>query len=1089
MRNIITLFWFQLKADKKDLWFIMSLLFCAFFTNILEASAQITPDTTLPTNSIAIPNANGDLITITGGTNLGNNLFHSFQEFSVLDSQTAFFDNGATIENIFSRVTGASISNIEGIIRANDTANLFLINPNGIIFGPNATLDIGGSFLGSTADSIQFSDGSFYSAVDPQAPPLLTINIPVGLQYGAKPGDIIVQGNGNNTGFRDTSVNDYSLIKDFRPTGLQVATGNTLALIGGNIALDGGNLTAAEGHIELGSVQEGIVKFDGDNGIGKFDYQQVTGFQDIALVNAASVEVSGNSSGTVDVQGQNISLTDASAILSNTSGDGTAGSINLNGRESVQVTGVSQTQIPFVSYVSTGTAPNSTGQGANLNINTNYLLIAGGAQVDSPVFGSGDGGTLSVNAEQVELISGSGVAGPSGLFTPIVPGATGDGGDINVETDSLLVAGGAQAFPLSFSSGTAGDFNIKAQDIELNGTSPNGTPSGLFSNTLADGDGGNLNIDTDNLLVTDGADIASDVFGLGTAGNITIKANAIELTNPASLEDPSQISVSVQSGATGIGGDINIETNNLTLSDGTQINASVFGSGEGGNVNIKASEINLTEYSSLANRSSGLFSTVIPGASGNSGNMTITTDNLTVSEGGQIAVSTGGSGSAGNLTLTVSDSVELTGNAIEAGGGSSGLFSNAVFADGNGGNVDLTTDKLTIKDGATISASNFLSGNADVQPGTGVAGNIEINAQTIELDGVDTDTPASITAATFAGGGGNILLNSNTITATNGSQITAETSGAGAGGSIQVNTDNLTLNSGASFSSSTIAQGDAGTISITGKSLDISSQGAISTSSTGAGQAGNIAIASEALNLNEGKITATSTQTGGGEINLVTSSLFLDNNSLISTSVLDSTGGGGNIFIDNSDFIIGQNNSDIKADAVFGPGGNIQINSTGIFFDLDSEITASSQFGVDGVVEINSTESNKKLGTELLPDQISAPEAVIVSSCPVPETNTFAVIGSGGISENPNSYLRGRTVWQDLRKLADNSANFENIQLQSINNIDFNSDREQQVTRLDTIVESQGWIINARGNVELIASASQISPKTFWQQGIKCGDL
>lgn len=1085
----------QVRKDPKSLWLIFCLIIYALLNQTSQVSAQITPDATLPNNSITVPNANGDLITIIGGTSTDHNLFHSFQEFSVLNGQTAFFDNALTIENIFSRVTGGSISNIEGILSANGTANLFLINPNGIIFGSDASLNIGGSFIGSTADSIQFSDGSFYSAVDPQAPPLLRINIPLGLQYGAEPGNIIVQGNGNNTGFRDPSVSDQSLVKDFRPTGLQVTEGNTLALIGGNIALDGGNLTAVAGHIELGSVTEGLVKFDVSNGIGTFNYQEVTGLQDIALVNAASVEVSGNSSGTVNVQGQNISLTDASAILSNTSGDGTAGSITLNGTESVQVTGTSQNEIPFVSYVSTGTAPGSTGKGADLNINTSYLLVAGGAQVDSPVFGSGDGGTLNVNAQRVELIAGSRIAGASGLFAPIVPGATGEGGDINVKTESLLVAGGAQAFTLSVSSAPAGDFNIKAQEIELNGTSPNGAASGLFATTFANGDAGNLNIETQSLVLVDGADIGSTASGSGKAGNITIKADTIELSGAANDGRPSSISASVDEAKEEIGGDslidtnsgdITIQTNSLSLREGTQINSSVFRSGNGGDITIIAHEINLDGYSEIADRSSGIFATVVPNATGNTGNMTITTDNLRVSEGAQIAVSTVGSGSAGNLTLNVSDSVELTGNAIALGGGSSGLFSSAVFGDGNGGNLDLATDQLIIKDGATISASNFLSRNADVPPGMGIAGNITINAQAIELDGVDAETPASINAATFAGGGGNIVLNSNTITATNGSQVTAATSGEGVGGLIQINTDNLSLSNGAVFSSSASAIGDAGTISITSNLLEISNQGIISTNSTGLGQAGNIVIASSSLNLDQGKITATSVQTGGGDISLITDSLSLDHNSLISTSVLDSTGGGGNILIENSGFIIGKNNSNIKADAVFGPGGNIQINAQGIFFDFDSEITASSKFGTDGIVEINLTESDEKLGTVYFPDRISAPNAVIVSSCPVPESNTFTVTGSGGLPENPSSYLRGRTVWQDTRRLAPNSDNSEEIKSEATS---LQLDREQQKAKGNPIVESQSWIINQRGKVELVAVNPQRISSTAWSQGINCGDL
>ena len=1149
IKNFVLL---QVKAEKKSFWLFLCWIIFAFLINTSRASAQITPDTTLPSNSIPVSNDSGDLITITGGTNAGNNLFHSFQEFSVIDGQTAFFDNGVTIENIFSRVTGDDLSNIEGMIRANGTANLFLINPNGIIFGPNSSLNIGGSFIGSTADSIQFSDGSFYSAIAPQSSSLLTINIPIGLQYGAQPGNIIVQGNGNNTGFRDPSISDQTLIKDFRPTGLQVQTGNSLALIGGNIALDGGNLTATEGHIELGSVQSGLVEFDGNEEPGEFDYQEVTGFGDIALVNAASVEVSGNSSGTVNVQGQNISLSDASAILSNTSGDGTAGSITLNGTESVQVTGVSQNEIPFVSYVSTGTAPGSTGEGADLTINTRYLLVVGGAQVDSPVFGSGDGGNLTVNAERIELIAGSQVAGSSGLFAPIVPDATGNGGDINLVTDSLLVAGGAQAFALTTSSSTAGDFNIKAQNIELNGASPNGIPSGLFNNNnfLGDGDAGNLTIETDNLSLIDGADIGSTVIGEGRAGDIYIKANTIELIDNANLEDPSSISVSVDEppssvsvaeGISGIGGNIIIETNSLSLNNGTQINSSIFGSGDGGNVMITASDINLNGYSNVADRSTGFFATVVPEATGNSGDITITTDNLIVSDGAQISVSTVGSGSAGNLKLIASDSIELTGNAIAANGGSSGLFSNAVFGEGDGGNLDLTTNHLIIKDGATINVSNFFSRDANIPPGRGEAGNINIEAQTIELDGVDAGIPARINAATFVGGG-DIVLNSSLVTATNGAQITAETLGEGRGGSIAIAAEEFNLNNqaqvsvnstglgqagdiaiaaasfnldegnitatstqaggggdivlnsslmtatnGAQITAETLGAGNGGSIAIAAEEFNLNNQAQVSVNSTGKGQAGDIAISAASFNLDEGKITATSTQTGGGDIDLFTDSLALNNNSLISTSVLDSTGGGGNILIENSGFIIGRNNSDIKADAISGPGGNIQINTQGIFFDPDSEITASSEFGTDGIVKINLTESDRKLSTVSLPDRLSTAEAVIVSSCPIPDSDTFTVYGEGGLPENPSSYLRGRTVWQDTRQLAKHGANTEDINPELTNNV--KPDIGQEDDQVNPIVESQSWIINQRGKIELVAAHSQGISPTIWTQEMNCRDL
>ncbi|WP_336884932.1 filamentous hemagglutinin N-terminal domain-containing protein [Nostoc punctiforme] len=141
-----------------------------------SAIAQITQDGTLPTNSQVTPQ--GNITIIEGGTRAENNLFHSFEQFSVPTGITAHFQNPTDIQNIISRVTGKSISNIDGILKADGTANLFLINPNGIIFGNNASLQINGSFVASTASSLNFADGTKLSATDPRTTPLLTVSVP-----------------------------------------------------------------------------------------------------------------------------------------------------------------------------------------------------------------------------------------------------------------------------------------------------------------------------------------------------------------------------------------------------------------------------------------------------------------------------------------------------------------------------------------------------------------------------------------------------------------------------------------------------------------------------------------------------------------------------------------------------------------------------------------------------------------------------------------------------------------------------------------------------------------------------------------------
>jgi large exoprotein involved in heme utilization and adhesion len=581
----------------------------------------------------------------------------------------------------------------------------------------------------------------------------------------------------------------------------------------------------------------------------------------------------------------------------------------------------------------------------------------------------------------------------------------------------------------------------------------NGLNSGLFAQADIGetGTGGDINIEADYLLVADGGNINVSTFGNGDAGTLNLEVAEIELIAGSRYLGSSGLFASAESGSTGNGGNLEINTDSLSIAGGAQAIAGTFGAGNAGNLTVTAKKIELVG-TSPGGTVSGLFSTVEAGALGNGGNLQIDTSNLLITDGAKIAVATEGAGNAGILDIEASK-VELIG---ASDFGASGLFSSAIVERGNGGEINLTSDRLTILDGATISASNFSSHNSDIPPGQGSPGKIKINVNSLKLDSTIPQEFSSITTSNNAQTGGNITLNvDGDLALSNYSQIISETKG----------------------------EGDAGSINISATEFDLTNQGKVSTNSTGLGQAGNIAIASDSLNLNEGQITATSTQTGGGEINLVTDSIFLDNNSLISTSVLDSTGGGGNIFIDNSGFIIGRNNSDIKADAEFGQGGNIQINSTGIFFDLDSEITASSKFGVDGVVEINNTESNKKLSTVQLPNIISAPEAVIVSSCPIPETNTFVVAGKGGIPENPEQYLKGQTTWQDFRQLANNILDFDNNQPQSTN---LNS---KQSSSVQTIVESQWWIINHKGNIELVAANPQTTPQTFWQPTVKCGNF
>jgi len=214
-----------------------------------RVNAQIVPDNTLGVEgSVVTPDVINGIPSdqIDGGAIRGANLFHSFLEFNVGEGRGAYFTNPVGIENILSRVTGANRSEILGRLGVLDAANLFLINPNGIVFGENASLDVQGSFVATTANAVKLGDAGLFSASQPTTSNLLTVS-PSALWFNAVAAQPIV--NRSQPPSLIDQPNSAGL-----PPGLQVRTGRTLALVGGDVLLEGGRLTAVQGRIELGSV-------------------------------------------------------------------------------------------------------------------------------------------------------------------------------------------------------------------------------------------------------------------------------------------------------------------------------------------------------------------------------------------------------------------------------------------------------------------------------------------------------------------------------------------------------------------------------------------------------------------------------------------------------------------------------------------------------------------------------------------------------------------------------------------------------------------------------------------------------------------
>ncbi|MEH2326871.1 MAG: filamentous hemagglutinin N-terminal domain-containing protein [Nostoc sp.] len=356
-----------------------------------SALAQVTSDST--TNTIV--KQNGNNFNILNGIEKGNNLFHSFINFSVPAGGSANFDltNTPNITNIFSRVTGGNVSDIQGLIRtlnSNNPVNLFLMNPNGIVFGKDASLNIGGSFVGTTANSIKFADGVEFSAINANATPLLTMSVPVGLQMGQNPGAITVQ----NTGHRLTRGLETPIVQSSNPVGLAVQPGNTLGLIGGEINLVGGVIVAPKGHIELGSSKAGTVKIDTRSDRWQFDYSNISQFANIQLSQQALVNASGSPAGSLRLQGQNISVLEGSVALLENFGGAGLGNLVVNASGTLTMGKTGGYGFANSQLISDNLG---SGNGNNILVSAQKLQIQDGGEITARTFRAGIGGDISIN--------------------------------------------------------------------------------------------------------------------------------------------------------------------------------------------------------------------------------------------------------------------------------------------------------------------------------------------------------------------------------------------------------------------------------------------------------------------------------------------------------------------------------------------------------------------------------------------------------------------------------------------------------------------------------------------------------------------
>jgi large exoprotein involved in heme utilization and adhesion len=633
------------------------------------------------------------------------------------------------------------------------------------------------------------------------------------------------------------------------------------------------------------------------------------------------------------------------------------------------------------------------------------------------------------------------------------------GHPVSNATKDVVLADSAQFVASTYGQGNAGDVIINATNsVSIDGyVNSNGQllASGIFStvgdvdstqNNIVKGNSGNIQITTEKLSLTNGAQLVTATLGQGNAGNVIINATksiSVDGYQTAIFSTVGAVNNNQNNLAVGNGGNIQITTNQLSLTNGAQFLVNTYGQGNAGNVIINATNsVSMDNHADIFSSVGDVTNTQNNQAIGNGGNIQITTGRLSLANSAQLGTDTFGQGNAGNVIINATNSVSLDGHGdiFSTVGNVNITLDN--FIKGNGGNIQITTDQLSLTNGAELLASTYGQGNA---------GNVIINA----TNSVSVDGNQTLIFSTAGSADSNAEQNSLA---------------QGKGGSIRITTNQLSLAHHAQFNASTYGQSEAG----------------------------NIEVASGSISLDQGMITAQTRSGNGGSITLTPKDLLLlRNHSLISTTagISSANGNGGDITINAPNgFVVATNhdNNDITANAFNGFGGAIQINALGIYNfnqrslqDLENslgthdptqldpqklptnDITAISLTSpaLSGQVNIVTPDIDPTRSLITLPTVTEQTPKLVSSSCAAFNEasggSQFTITGRGGLPPSPDEPLTTEALWTDTR-LPVNTAK----QHQSETHL------AKPKHRPIAIILATGWVFNNKGEVTLISTAT-----------------
>jgi filamentous hemagglutinin family protein len=983
---------------------VLALLAALFATSFTAHAGSVTLDGSLGHAAGPVTSNNGlYVLTRASGKQVGNNLFFSLGQFNLDKGETAQFSGPNSVTNVLTRVTGGT-SAIDGTIQCTiPNASFYLINTAGVLFGPDAALDVQGSFAVTTADEVKLADGKKFAAPGP-ADATLTSAAPAAFGFlSSKPAGIVVDGIAPTTGGGGNT--------HYHPS-LNPAPNGTLTVVGGDIVVSGGELaTAGAGAATIVSVASpGTVSLSNPTDVSSFSSLADVVVEMGGLLGSDAYSHGGVDSGTVSVVAGNVDVTGTDAydsylsMLGSFSGSGRAGAVSVDVSGAVTVNGGAE----LGSDATFGVVSGSTS--GSVTVTAQTVSVTGTDAYDTNVSslasfsGTGNSGPVTITAGGAINVTGGGEVGSDATVNS---GA--HSGSVTVAAGSILVSGADTTgqFPSSIGSfsGTsnagavsiavAGDLTISkgaeigsdATDVDGNnlftesgavfvtaGTVTVEDPGSSLGSFTGGGNGGDVTLTAQSLSVSHGGEVSAGTLGAGNGGNVQVT-----VTGPVTLDGSTSsfpagiLSNSNQSApGGGKGGDITVKAETLTVSDGAEISAGTFGAGNAGNVHVTVTGPVALD-GSIANFPAGILSNSNQSApgSGNGGDVTLTAQSLSVSHGGEVSAGTFGAGNAGNVHVTVTGPVTLDGSTPNFPAGILSNSNQSAPGGGKGGDVTLTAQSLSVSHGGEVSAGTFGAGNG---------GNIQVTVTgPVTLDGSISNFPAGILSnsnqSTPGGGkGGDVTLTAQSLSVSHGGEVSAGTFGTGNGGNIHVTVIGPVTLDGATSdfpsgilsnsSQSTPGGGKGADVTVKAETLTVSNGAQVSASTFGTGAGGSIHVtAAGAIDLagaspfgSSGIFSASQfTAPGGGsggEITIHAGMLTIQNGAVISATTVG-TGAGNDIHVDVSGPVLLAGAAATKLSGIFanslltapggGGAGDVTVNAAELSITDQAAIGAASR--------------------------------------------------------------------------------------------------------------------------------------------------